>query len=137
MSDEETATEEHAEDQAPDNSESDGNVTADWQVAVIPNENVSIHYIVAPVDGNDAVTSVSASFVLMKDGLLQHSYAGSSTQELISPKAGQGVTGDCGVDSSVFPAERDGELVAILAGTARKGETTVNYFFEKSFDPTI
>ena len=66
-----------------------------------------------------------------------HTYAGSTTQELISPRAGQGATGDCGVDASVFPAEPDGELTAILAGTVRKGEETHNFFFERPFDPKV
>ncbi|MCP3958941.1 MAG: hypothetical protein GY719_13900 [bacterium] len=145
MSDEETATEEASAEetvpgepgdgQAPDNSERDGNVNAEWQVVVIPNENVSIHYMVAPADEKDAVTSVTASFVLKKDHMVVHTYAGSTTTELISPKAGQGATGDSGVDSAVFPAEPDGDLYAVLAGTIRKGEETVGYFFERPFDP--
>jgi len=101
MSDEGTATEEHAEGKAPDHTMNDDNVTADWVVAVIPNENVSIHYTVAPKDEKDAITSVTTSFTLQRDQMVVHTFAGSTTQELISPKAGQGATGDCGVDAAI------------------------------------
>ena len=117
------------------NVDTDDLVRARWDVAVIPNENVSIHYQVSPVNGDDAVTSVTGSFVLKKDHMVQHTYAGSTTSELISPKAGQGATGDVGVDSAVFPAEPDGELYAVLAGTVRHGDAWHNFFFERTFDP--
>lgn len=142
MSEEETTIEEPGgeappEAEAPDHSESDGNVTAKWEVAVIPNENVSIHYLVTPDAKEDAVTSVSTTFALKKDHLVVHTYAGATTQDVIDPKAEQGVLGDCGVDAAVFPATPDGDLVAILAGTVRKGEGIANFFFEKPFDPKI
>ena len=126
-------SEEH-EAKAPE-PESDGVVNAHWSVAVIPNENVSIHYSVAPVNAEDAVTSVTTSFVLMKDHMVQDTFAGSTTQDLISPKAGQGSVGESGVDSTVFPAEPAGQLAAVLSGTVRQGEDTVNFFFTKDFDP--
>ncbi len=137
MSDEETATEEHTEGKAPDNTMSDDNVTADWVVTVIPNENVSIHYTVAPKDEKDAITSVTTSLTLQKDHMVVHTFAGSTTRELISPKAGQGATGDSGVDAAVFPAKPEGDLVAVLAGTLRKGEETANFFFSRPFNPAI
>ena len=141
MSEEEVITEEGGdpppEAEAPDTTDSDANVTADWAVAVIPDENVSIHYAVAPKDAENAVTSVTATFVLKKDHMVVHTFAGSTNTDLIAPRAGQGVTGDAGVDASVFPAEPDGELTAILAGTVRTGEETANYFFEKPFDPKV
>ena len=130
---EEQASEEHAGN-APE-PETDGVVNAHWSVAVIPNENVSIHYSVAPVNAEDAVTSVTTSFVLMKDHMIQDTFAGSTMQDLVAPKAGQGSVGDTGVDSTVFPAEPDGQLTAVLSGTARQGENTVNFFFSKDFDP--
>ena len=131
---EEAGGEPPAEAEAPDNTESDGNVTADWQVVVVPHENVSIHYRVSPEDGKDAITSVTTSFVLKRNHMVVHTFAGSTATELIEPKAGQGSSGDCGVDTAVFPAEPDGDLYAVLAGTIRKGEETVNYFFEKPFE---
>ncbi len=142
MSEEETMIEEPggeapAEAEAPDHAESDDHVIANWTVAVIPNENVSIHYLVTPRNESDAVTSVTTTFALKKDQMVVHTYAGATTQDLISPRAGQGVTGDCGVDASVFPAEVDGDLVAVLAGTVRTGETIANFYFEKPFDPRV
>lgn len=123
--------------QAPPSSlsEADENVTARWSVAVIPNENVSIHYEVSPNNEENAITSVTTSFALMKDHMVQHTFGGSTIHDLINPRAGQGSIGDSGVDSTVFPAKPDGELVAILSGTVRTGETTANFFFQKPFDP--
>ena len=43
--------------------------------------------------------------------------------------------GESGVDSTVFPAEPDGELRAVLSGTVRQGENTINFFFTKELDP--
>ena len=42
-------SENHTEASAPE-PETDGTVSAHWGVAVIPGENVSIHYTVTPVD---------------------------------------------------------------------------------------
>ena len=131
---EEGGSEEHTEAKAPDNTETDGNVVADFVVSVVPEETVSIHYTVRPADATDAVTSVSTSFALKKNHMVVHTYAGSTTTELIEPKDGQGATGNTGVDTSVFSEDPDGELYAILAGTVRKGDETLNFFFEKPFE---
>ncbi|MEM1205118.1 MAG: hypothetical protein AAGN66_17945 [Acidobacteriota bacterium] len=128
-------TEEHAE--STSNLDSDDLVNARWDVAVIPNENVSIHYVVEPKNAEDAVTSVTASLVLEDSGMVTHTYAGATTSELIAPKAGQGATGDVGVDSTVFPSDVEGQLTAVLAGTVRHGEDWHNFFFKRPFDPKI
>ena len=124
---------------APDNVSSDDHVEARWDVSVLPNDAVSIHYTVSPKDAKNAITSVSTSFVLLKKGMVFHNFAGSTTQELIAPRAGQGASGDCGVDTSVFSKFNAGQLAAILAGTVRIGEgddaETRNFFFQKDFDP--
>lgn len=105
MSDE-TATEEPGEAKAPDHTMSDGNVTADWRVVVLPGENVSIHYTVAPKDAGDAITSVTTSFTLQKNHMVERTYAGSTFQDLISPRAGQGAVGNSGSTSRSFPRSR-------------------------------
>ena len=121
---------------APDNISSDDFVEARWEVTTIPNESVSIHYTVSPKKPEHAVTSVSTSFVLLKKGVVFHTFAGSSVQELIEPRAGQGAKGDCGVDTSVFSRFNAGRLAAILAGTVRIGEDALHtFFFMQDFDP--
>lgn len=114
---------------------SDDVVQARWSVAVLPGESASIHYAVSPKSQDDAVTSVTASFVLMQDQVVLRNFAGSTTAELISPKDGQGMTGDVGVDASVFPEKHEGELAAVLSGTARHEGQTVNFFFKREFTP--
>lgn len=142
MSDEEQTTPEPSAapdpQDAPDSlSQTDGVVNARWSVAVIPNENVSIHYVVSPIGAESAVTSVTTSFALMKDHMVNKTYGGSTAQELVAPKAGQGSIGDSGIDSTVFPAEPDGQLVAILSGTVNDGKEPKNFFFSRPFDPKI
>ncbi len=117
--------------------ETDDHVSAQWGVAVIPGENVSIHYTVTPITEEGAITSVTTSCALKKDGMVVDTYAGSTQQALIDPKPGQGAFGDSGVDSGVFPKEPDGELTAILAGTVKTGEETANFLFTRTFDPNV
>ena len=128
---------ENPTESAPPAPESDDYVEALWSVAVIPNENVSIHYTVKPKNEENSVTSVTTSYVLRKDGMVHDTFAGSTQTALIDPMAGQGATGDSGVDVSVFPKDPDGELAAILAGTVKTAEGTENFFFSKPFDPSI
>jgi len=116
--------------------DTDDLVEAQWQVAVIPNENVSIHYTVKPRNEEDAITSVTGAFVLAKNGVVFNNYAGATAQELMSPRSGQGMTGDVGVDSSVFKDREEGlQPTAILSGTVRHGEEVANFFFKREFDP--
>ncbi len=129
-------SDDHTETAAPA-PEADDNVSAHWGVAVIPGENVSIHYTVTPTNEENAITSVTTSYALKKDGMVMDTYAGSTQSALLEPKPGQGCTGDSGVDSGVFPKEPDGELTAILAGTVRVGEETRNFMFTKPFDPNV
>ncbi len=135
MSDEKTPAG-AAEPTAPNNLSSDDLVEARWDITVIPNDAVSIHYTVSPKSADDAITSVSASFALMENHVVLHNYAGSSTQDLIAPRPGQGATGDMGVDVSVFGDHDKKALVGILAGTVRHGEEVQGFFFSRSFDPS-
>ena len=111
---------------------SDDFVVANWDVTVLPGENISIHYRVSPKSDEDSVTSVSASVVEMKDGMVMHSFLGSSASDSLAPKPGQGMVGDTGADVSVFHGhEITGELAAILAGTVRSGESIQNFYFSR------
>ncbi len=109
-------------------------VEAAWDVAVIPGENISIHYRVSPKDPKNSITSVSASVVEMRNHMVVHSFFGSTTSDSLAPKEGQGALGDTGADLTVFDDYKGSEgssLVAILAGTVRTGEDQQNYFFSK------
>ncbi|MEM1179332.1 MAG: hypothetical protein AAGM22_13365 [Acidobacteriota bacterium] len=135
MSDEnETVTDEAATEAAAKSVISDDFVTAKFQLTIIPLENVSAHFAVTPTNDKNAVTSVTVSFVQKDNGMVVHSFAGSTVQEAIAPRGGQGAMGDVGVDVAVFNGRpEDGELYAVLAGTVRTEEGPHNFFFSKEF----
>lgn len=129
-------SDEQNEAQAPEASQDD-HVKAEWDVTVLPGENISIHYRVTPLQDTAAVSSVSASVVEKKDGMIVHSFLGSTCSDSLNPKPGQGMVGDVGSDVSVFHGhEVQGELSAVLAGTVRDGEHTLNFYFTKPVDLT-
>ena len=126
-----------SEETAPEPS-TDDNVTARWEVTVLPEENISIHYQVTPKDEKDAVSSVSGSVVEKKDGMVMHSFFGSTASDVLAARPGQGMTGDVGADVSVFHGhEMQGELFAVLAGTIRQGEQTSTFYFTRPVDLTV
>ena len=115
--------------------ETDGVVEAKWSVAVLPKQNVSIQFRVAPTGEGKAVTSVTASFVEMKDGMVMDAFAGSTANALIDAKDGQGLTGDMGADFSVFSNRGFGQVAAVLAGIVNTDEGPRNFFFWRPIDP--
>lgn len=115
-------------------------VEARFDVAVLPDENVSIHYTVWPKDESNAILSVTAAFVLERDGMVVHDFAGATTAELKEPRDGQGATGNVGVDVRVFGGDHpEGKLMALLTGTVRVGEEgdSLSYFFKRPVDLTV
>ncbi|MEO1084032.1 MAG: hypothetical protein AAFY88_07305 [Acidobacteriota bacterium] len=137
MSDEnETPNDADTHDAAADTKdvESDDFVNAKFQVTLIPGENVSAHFSVLPKDSAHAVTSVTLSFVQKHEGIVVHSFAGSTVQEAIEPRDGQGAAGDAGVDVAVFNGRpEDGDLFAVLAGTVKTADGPANFFFSRQF----
>jgi hypothetical protein len=115
--------------------ESDGVVEARWSVAVLPKRNVSIQFRVAPTGDGKAVTSVTASFVEMKDGIVMDTFAGTTVNALIDAKDGQGLTGDMGADFTVFANRGFGQVAAVLAGIVHTDEGPRNFFFWRPIDP--
>lgn len=115
--------------------ETDGVVEARWSVAVVPKQNVSIQFRVAPTGDGKAVTSVTASFVEMKDGMVVDTFAGSTVNALIDAKDGQGLTGDMGADFTVFANRGFGQVAAVLAGIVNTDEGPRNFFFWRPIDP--
>ncbi len=111
-------------------------VEANWDVAVIPGENISIHYRVLPLSEVNCITSVSASVVEKADGVVMHSFFGCTVSDSLAPKAGQGMVGDTGADISVFHNHhfKDSGLEAILAGTVRTEHGPANFFFSRPVD---
>ena len=142
MSDEAQETQEAQEvEGAPEPKEdprsalSDAGVDAQIEVAVVPEETVSLHFSLDPSDDKDAITSVSTSFVSIKNGMVEHNYAGSTQQTLVNPTANQGFAGDMGVDAAVFSPKDDEILAAVVAGTIRDADgATRNFYFQKDFD---
>ena len=140
MSDEEAV--QHADDEehqaqakaAASNLESDDLVEARFSVTVMPQESVSAHFQVAPKDEKNAVTSVTVSFVKQHNGMVTHSFGGSTVQELLAPRDGQGAAGDSGVDVAVFAGNDDeGDHFVVLAGTVRTEEGPQNFYFSRQF----
>lgn len=116
------------------NNESDDYVTSRFSVAVIPGESVSSHFTVTPKDPKNAVTSVTLSFVQQHEGVVIHSFAGSTVQEAVEPRDGQGAMGDSGVDVAVFNGrDQDGDLFSVLAGTVRTEDGPRSFFFRRPF----
>ncbi|MEM8934705.1 MAG: hypothetical protein AAGE94_26150 [Acidobacteriota bacterium] len=131
------AAESHTDDSAPLDEppapDTDGKVDALWSVAVLPGESVSIHYRVTPSDASHSIRSLSTSFAWAVHGMIEHTFAGSTTNETMEPRDGQGAVGDMGVDLTVFSnlPESSGQLEAVLAGVVDTGEGSANFLFTK------
>ncbi len=120
---------------AENQTENDGFVEAKWAVAVVPKQTVSLHFRVAPTGQGKAVTSVTASLVEMKDGMVMDTFAGATVNALIDAKDGQGLTGDMGADYTVFSNRGFGQVAAVLAGIVNTDDGPRNYFFWRPIDP--
>ena len=118
----------------PPAADSDGNVEANWSVAVVPGEGASIHYRVTPSAETSSIRSVTASFVWAHHGIVKHSFAGSTYNDTMEPRAGQGTVGDMGADLTVFsnPPDDEGQVEAILAGMVNTEDGPQNFMFSKS-----
>lgn len=114
----------------------DENVEAQWSVAVLPGESASIHFRVTPRADTSAVRSVTASFVASVHGMIEHTYAGSTMNDTMEPRPGQGLTGDTGVDLVVFEGRvpENARLEAILAGVVVTEDGPTNFLFTRSFE---
>jgi hypothetical protein len=115
--------------------DSDGAVDAKWSVAVEPRERVSIHYRVTPAGDGKAVTSVTASLVEMKDGMVMDTFAGATVTATLDPREGQGLTGDTGAQFAVFANRGFGQVAAVLAGIVETEDGPRNFFFWRPVDP--
>lgn len=114
----------------------DDHVEAKWSVAVLPGESASIHFRVTPRAETSAVRSVTASFVASVHGMVEHTYAGSTMNDTMEPRSGQGLTGDTGVDLVVFEGRvpENARLEAILAGIVVTENGPANFLFTRSFE---
>lgn len=136
MSDETHEPEEQVHDGEPEDVRSDAPedfVDGKLEVTVMP-DSVSMHYDIRPKAEKGHISSLSASFVLTVNGVVEESFAGNSQQATEKTAAGQGFLGNLGVDTGVFADRGKGQLFGLVAGVCHDAEGNPhNYIFMQQF----
>ena len=108
-------------------------VQADWEVVTAP-KSVSTQFTVTQRSPEDSLTSVSVAFVVVGP---QHEVktilGGSTVGPTSSGTAGHGLQGSAGISTGCIPANPEGQLEVILAGTLTGPEGGCTFLFRKPF----
>ena len=112
--------------------DANGLVECQIQVTVMP-DSVSGHYQIKPIQEGAHVVNMTAKFVHLDEGVVDHSFGGASIRALVDTKSGQGFLGDLGADTDLFGEYQ--EISMIIAGVVEdKDHNPFNFFFVKDFN---
>lgn len=110
-------------------------VQADWEVVTTP-ESVSTQFTVTQRSPEDSLTSVSVSFVVVgRQHEVKTVLGGATVGPTSSGTAGHGLQGSAGISSGCIPADPDGKLEVVLAGTLTGPGGGCTFLFRKPFQP--